>query len=382
MLTPFGATTDATQGSRTSARVPVETAVRTSMPGPAARLRVIVWLAALGAGVALLHRLGAGILEAPPHSPGDWSSWWSASDPIVATMALLRLVVLALGWYLLVATLLGLFAHACRSVTLWRVAELVTARSMREMVAGLVGVALVSATSAPASAAPTLRSDEGATPIPIQLVLEDGDDPDVDDQDGVVSLDPGIADPSDASDDLRRFRRRGGPLGGSEAADRDVGEGFATESPTDRGSDRGASGSGGGPEQSESDPAGTEQSDPAGTEQSDPSGARDAPEPAAPAPRGDAPPGPAPDDAASPTTGSASDEHVVEAGESFWAIASDVLAQAGEPTDDRTVERYWRVLMEANHDRLVVEGNPDLILPGQRLRVPPPASLTGPGVAP
>ena len=393
MLTPFGAATDAAQGS-------VQGSVRTSMRSPAALLRLIAWLAVLAAGVALLHGRRTGILEAPPHSPGAWSSWWTGSDPVVATMALLRLVVLGLGWYLLIATLLGLVAHLCRSAALWRLAELVTARSMRELVAGLVGVALVSATSAPASASPTLRSSEAATPIPIQLVLQAAED-----QDGEVAvaldagdvgatgdvggetvpaeqiephhpteevaLGEGEADPLEAGD-LPRFRRRGGPLSGSDSPRSDVGEGTAADPPTDAGPDDEASGP----------VVGTEQSGTAGPEQRHRTGGRQVPEPANPVPLRDARPGEALDDAPSPTISSTLDEHIVEAGESFWVIASDVLAQAGEPIDERTVEPYWRVLIEANHDRLVVEGNPDLILPGQRLRVPPPASVTSPGAAP
>jgi nucleoid-associated protein YgaU len=35
------------------------------------------------------------------------------------------------------------------------------------------------------------------------------------------------------------------------------------------------------------------------------------------------------------------------------------------------VGRYWRRLIDANRDRLVDPGNPDLLLPGQELVLPP-----------
>ena len=37
---------------------------------------------------------------------------------------------------------------------------------------------------------------------------------------------------------------------------------------------------------------------------------------------------------------------------------------------DAEITRYWRTLVEANRDRLVVPGNPDLVLPGQELALP------------
>jgi nucleoid-associated protein YgaU len=59
-------------------------------------------------------------------------------------------------------------------------------------------------------------------------------------------------------------------------------------------------------------------------------------------------------------------------GDSFWSIAEDVLASpAASPPGEREVGRYWRRLVDANRDRLVDPGNPDLLLPGQELVLPP-----------
>jgi hypothetical protein len=65
-------------------------------------------------------------------------------------------------------------------------------------------------------------------------------------------------------------------------------------------------------------------------------------------------------------------QHRVEAGESFWTIATDVLGQAwGRPATDAEVDPFWRALVDANRDRLVSD-DPDLVLPGQVFEVPPP----------
>ena len=83
---------------------------------------------------------------------------------------------------------------------------------------------------------------------------------------------------------------------------------------------------------------------------------------------GPAPPGPAPP-AADVTT------WVVEPGDSFWSIAEDVVAgrDRSDPPE-RDVSRYWRRLVDANRDRLVDPGNPDLLLPGQTLTLPATSS--------
>lgn len=64
----------------------------------------------------------------------------------------------------------------------------------------------------------------------------------------------------------------------------------------------------------------------------------------------------------------------VEQGESFWSIAHETMQDHGEPgdeLDDETIAAYWRVLIDANVDRLIEPGNPDLIMPGQEFVLPP-----------
>lgn len=63
--------------------------------------------------------------------------------------------------------------------------------------------------------------------------------------------------------------------------------------------------------------------------------------------------------------------HEVVAGESFWSIAADLTAdELGRTPEDGEVFERWIALIEANRDRLLVPDDPDLLLPGQQLRVP------------
>lgn len=70
------------------------------------------------------------------------------------------------------------------------------------------------------------------------------------------------------------------------------------------------------------------------------------------------------------------DAHVVvEAGDSFWRIAVDVITDArGTPPADGDVDAYWHRLIAANRDRLVDPANADLLFPGQTLTVPSPTA--------
>ena len=63
---------------------------------------------------------------------------------------------------------------------------------------------------------------------------------------------------------------------------------------------------------------------------------------------------------------------IVQPGDNLWAIAAaDLGAERSQaPTEDE-IARHWSALIELNRPRLVDPGNPDLIVPGQRLHLPP-----------
>ena len=68
-------------------------------------------------------------------------------------------------------------------------------------------------------------------------------------------------------------------------------------------------------------------------------------------------------------------EIVVDVGDHFWSIAEDQLAAAlGRPPTDTEIDPYWRDLIDANTDRLVRPGDPNLLHPGQHLIAPTPTT--------
>jgi nucleoid-associated protein YgaU len=82
-----------------------------------------------------------------------------------------------------------------------------------------------------------------------------------------------------------------------------------------------------------------------------------------------------PDDQPAPVTGA----WVVAPGEHFWLAARRTLEAAwGRAPDVAQTAAYWRTLIDANRDRLVRSGHPDLVRPGQ-VFVLPPAPPAPPG---
>ncbi|MCB1246082.1 MAG: LysM peptidoglycan-binding domain-containing protein [Acidimicrobiia bacterium] len=61
--------------------------------------------------------------------------------------------------------------------------------------------------------------------------------------------------------------------------------------------------------------------------------------------------------------------HTVVRGDTLWRIAKDHLASIGAGSSGTEVGRYWRAIYETN--RGVIGGDPNLILPGQVLELPP-----------
>jgi len=63
---------------------------------------------------------------------------------------------------------------------------------------------------------------------------------------------------------------------------------------------------------------------------------------------------------------------IVERGEHLWGIAESALADhLGHQPGEARVARYWKRLIAANDDRFVIPGQPDVIIAGQELALPP-----------
>lgn len=96
-----------------------------------------------------------------------------------------------------------------------------------------------------------------------------------------------------------------------------------------------------------------------------------------PAPPSDpttASPAPIPSPASQQTTRTVT----VKEGDHFWGTAEQALKQAwGRPPTDEEITPYWRIVVQANLERLLPPHDPDLIYPGQQfvLPTPPPDPL-------
>ena len=118
---------------------------------------LLVWLSALATGLVVFHALGQEGMAPPPLTdPGVWGDWLAAREPAVAAAALLRLVVLALAWYLVGATAVGIVARLVRVAGLIRLADAMTLPMVRRLLQGALGVSLATAMVG-ASTAPVPR---------------------------------------------------------------------------------------------------------------------------------------------------------------------------------------------------------------------------------
>lgn len=107
---------------------------------------MVVWVAGLGALLVAMAALGHGAL-APPDltAPGSWGDWLAARTAPEAAVAILRLVVIALAWYLLVVTVLAVALRLGSAGRLVTVADVVTLPFVRSLVQAGLGIGLAGA---------------------------------------------------------------------------------------------------------------------------------------------------------------------------------------------------------------------------------------------
>jgi hypothetical protein len=116
------------------------------------RLRLLCFFVLLVATVAGLHAAGAGALAAPPSLAG-LRQWVETRDPVIAGFALVRLLALALGYYLLSVTVAGTAFRLARTARLVAATDLLTVPAVRRVLDGCIGLAIVVAVSAPSGTA-------------------------------------------------------------------------------------------------------------------------------------------------------------------------------------------------------------------------------------
>jgi nucleoid-associated protein YgaU len=126
--------------------------------------QVIGLLALLAAAIWLLTAMGRGPLRVPSlwHF-GAWGPWLADRDALTSAFALLRVATLALAWYLLGATLVGVAARLARGPRLVAIADAVTVPMVRRLLQSALGVGL-------ATASLTAGSGDGPAPARVESV--------------------------------------------------------------------------------------------------------------------------------------------------------------------------------------------------------------------
>jgi hypothetical protein len=277
------------------------------------------WTILLVMAVVVLGAAGGALAPPPWHDPGAMGSWLEQRQPAEAAFAVLRLVALALAWYLLAVTAVSAAARTLRMPALVAAVDRVTVPAVRRLVSGAVGLSMAaSALTGVAGAAGA--ADNGAAP-PVELMRR------LPDAGAEATPGPPVT--------MRRLPDAAAPMAPPpQAAPADAPPGAAPARPA---------------------PADA------------PPGPTPAPAPT-PAPMAPRPPG------------TASATWTVAPGDCFWSVAERLVAQAGgRPPSDGEIAPYWRTLVTRNRAVLRDPGNPDLLYPGQVLAVPVRPGTGDPG---
>lgn len=121
--------------------------------GTLRRLRpLLTWAATLAVAIAMFSALGNGPLAAPPlTTPSAWGEWAAAREPVVATVAILRVAVLAMAWYLVGVTTIGTVGRVAQLASLVRVTDALSVPLVRRVLRTSLGVGLATAVVATAA---------------------------------------------------------------------------------------------------------------------------------------------------------------------------------------------------------------------------------------
>lgn len=107
---------------------------------------VVGWLALLAGVLVGFGALGSGTLATPALTDlGAWGPWMDQREPLTIAFAVLRLVVIAVAWYLVGVTVVGAVARLLRWGRLVTVADLLTVRSVRVLLQSALGMGLATA---------------------------------------------------------------------------------------------------------------------------------------------------------------------------------------------------------------------------------------------
>lgn len=126
-------------------------------------LRAVAWLAGLVAVAVALRAVATGDLASPPlAAPGELTDWVAARSPVLAAVALGRLVAEVVVWYLLAVSALHAVAALVRFRGADRLADVLASPAARRVVHAGLGLGLVAgstvAAASPGSPATATRS--------------------------------------------------------------------------------------------------------------------------------------------------------------------------------------------------------------------------------
>ena len=343
----------------------------------------------LAVGLVALGRVGGDELRVPLGGMSAITAWVEATQPVALAMAVLLLVAQGLCGYLLLAAVLQVLADALGYPWLTLLARRVVPFALRHALSGGAGLSL-----AAGSVLGVTDGVAGASPGPARVLVTTTDDSVPSTPTATMTLltptPPAVTPPptslSTPTPTATMVLLPPAPDGDSPASGGTGGSGGSGGT--------GASGGAAGPSVSLEPPpvpvADTDGGATGGTDSDgdgtggDPDGTAPATSPSPPpttvvvtGPEPGFPAGPAtttpPPAGAEPSAATVDDNEVwvVDAGDSFWSIAEDVVG-AG----DRT-QAYWERLIAVNRGRLAVPDQPDLLFPGQRLTLPPPVPREG-----
>lgn len=301
-----------------------------------ATVRLALWTAGLVVALRLLVAAGSSSLSVPLASFDGLSAWVAETPPADMTVALLRLAALAATGYLLAVTVLAVVARLVRIRPLATAVDRISPGVVRRIVTGGSGVGLVLGG--------------------VVASLPTRDLTDAPSRDAVASAPAGAAGtPSPSMATMARLPEAAATMTLITHATPTAADAAATDATMAHLG------------QPPAPSATMTRMDEVPTTSPDAASYAAGATPAGREPEGAAPPTPALP-GIDPTT------WVVEPGDSLWSIAEEVMASPdGTSPGERAVVRYWHRLVEANRAHLVDPDNADLLVPGQRLVVPPPA---------
>ena len=110
--------------------------------GTGSAVRLGAWTAGAAIAVVVLGRIGGPLSPPPLSNPSRLAEWAGGREPTEAAFAVVRLLTLALAWYLLAAATVGSAARALRLGLLTGAVDRLTVPALRRLLNGAMGVTM------------------------------------------------------------------------------------------------------------------------------------------------------------------------------------------------------------------------------------------------